>query len=220
MVNIKKEKDALLKKADELEKKAESRLLTQREIDLKQTVKDRLAHLLREEEVKWFQRAKTTKLLMGDRNTEYFHAVANGKRRKTRIYGLEQNEGVIEGEDDHKRYITNYYKGLFGPSKKNIFSMDESRTGDIPQVTDQENERLTADFTEKEVRGAIFQMKHNKALELDGFLAEFNQVFWSLIKHDLMAMFKDFHKGNLPIFSLNFGIISLIPKMKEAKMIQ
>ena len=37
--------------------------------------------------------------------------------------------------------------------------MDESRTGDIPQVTDQENERLTTDFTEKEVRGAIFQMK-------------------------------------------------------------
>ena len=117
----KKRKDALLKKADELEKKAESRLLTQREIDLKQTVKDRLAHLLREEEVKWFQRAKTTKLLMGDRNTEYFHAVANDKRRKARIYRLEQNEGVIEGEDDHKRYITNYYKGLFGPSKKNNF---------------------------------------------------------------------------------------------------
>ena len=58
-------------------------------------------------------------------------------------------------------------------------------------------------------------MKHNKALESDGFPAEFNQVFWSLIKHDLMAMFKDFHKGNLPIFSLNFGIISLIPKMKQ-----
>jgi len=52
--------------------------------------------------------------------------------------------------------------------------MDESRTGDIPQVTDQENERLTADFTEKKVRGAIFQMKHNKALELDGIPAEFN----------------------------------------------
>ena len=94
---------------------------------------------------------------MGDRNTEYFHAVANGKRRKARIYRLEQNEGVIEGEDDHKRYITNYYKGLFGPSKKNNFSMDESRTGDIPQVTDQENERLTADFTEKEVRGLYFK---------------------------------------------------------------
>jgi len=51
----KKEKQELLKKADELDKKAETQLLSQQEIDLKQCVKDRLAHLLREEEIKWFQ---------------------------------------------------------------------------------------------------------------------------------------------------------------------
>ena len=47
--------------------------------------------------------------------------------------------------------------------------MDESRIGDISQVTDQKNELLTADFTEKEVKEAIFQMKHNKAP--DGWLS-------------------------------------------------
>lgn len=35
-----------------------------------------------------------------------------------------------------------------------------------------------------------------------------------------MAMFKDFHDNKLPLFSLNFGILTLIPKLKEAKMIQ
>jgi len=79
---------------------------------------------------------------------------------------------------------------------------------------------LTADFIEKEVRNAIFQMKHNKAPGPDGFPAEFYQVFWSLIKDDLMAMFRDFHSGDLPLFSLNFGIITLIPKQKEVKKIQ
>jgi hypothetical protein len=63
-------------------------------------------------------------------------------------------------------------------------------------------------------------MKHNKAPGLDGFFAEFYQVFWSLIKDDLMAMFRDFHVGNLPLFSLNFGIITLLPKEKEVKKIQ
>jgi len=53
--------------------------------------------LLREEEIKWFQRAKTKDLLEGDNNTKYFHMVANGKRRKTRIFQLEQEGGVIEG---------------------------------------------------------------------------------------------------------------------------
>jgi hypothetical protein len=62
-------------------------------------------------------------------------------------------------------------------------------------------------------------MKHNKAPSPDGFPAEFYQVFWSLLKDDLMAIFKEFHKGDLPPFSLNFGIITLIPKQKEVKMI-
>jgi len=63
-------------------------------------------------------------------------------------------------------------------------------------------------------------MKHNKAPGPDGFPVEFYQVFWSLIKDDLMAMFREFHRGRLPLFNLNFGTISLIPKQKEVKQIQ
>jgi hypothetical protein len=131
----KKEKQELLRKAEELDKMAETQLLSQHEWDLKQCVKERLAQLLREEELRWFQRAKTTKILKGDNNTRYFQMVANGKRRKTRIFRLEQEEGVIEGENQLQEYITKYYKGLFGKPERNNFSLDESMTEDIPQIT-------------------------------------------------------------------------------------
>ena len=32
---------------------------------------------------------------------------------------LEQEEGVIEGDDNLKKYITNYYKKLFDKAKRN-----------------------------------------------------------------------------------------------------
>ena len=35
-----------------------------------------------------------------------------------------------------------------------------------------------------------------------------------------MALFREFHEGNLPLNSLNFGTIILLPKNKEAKAIQ
>jgi hypothetical protein len=35
-----------------------------------------------------------------------------------------------------------------------------------------------------------------------------------------MAMFRDLHAGNLPIFSLNFRIITLLPNEQEARKIQ
>jgi hypothetical protein len=66
---------------------------------------------------------------------------------------------------------------LFGHTEDDYLTLDERVTEDIQQVSPEENEMLTAVFTEKEVKEAIFQMKHNKAPEPDGFPAEFYQIF-------------------------------------------
>ena len=63
-------------------------------------------------------------------------------------------------------------------------------------------------------------MHPNKAPGPDGFPVEFYQQFWETIKDDLVQMFKDLSKGDLPLFSLNFGVITLIPKVQEANIIQ
>jgi len=94
------------------------------------------------------------------------------------------------------------------------------RKRNIPQVSQKENDALISQFTEIEVRDNVFQMEHNKAPGPDGFLVKFYQVFWNLIKDDLMALFMDFHKEELNLYSLNFGIITLIPKIHEATKIQ
>ena len=147
--------------------------MSQQELDLKQSVNERITQLLREEEIKWFQRAKTKDMLEGDNNTKYFHMVANGKRRKTRIFQLEQEGKVIEGQENLKVFITKYYKDLFGSSQRNNFALDESQTNDIPHINEEENKLQIEVFTEKEVREVIFQMKYNKAPGPNGFPAEF-----------------------------------------------
>ena len=63
-------------------------------------------------------------------------------------------------------------------------------------------------------------MDHNKAPGPDGFPAEFYQAFWDLIKDDLIAMFVEFHNEILPLYSLNFGILTLLPKKDNAVQIQ
>jgi len=146
--------------------------------------------------------------------------LANGKHRKTRIFQLEDGHNVIDGDAQLKQHITNYYKSLFGPSENSFIQLDEHYVHDIPQVSELENEYLTDAFSESEVRTAVFQMEHNKAPGPDGFPPEFYQVFWDLLKDDLMAMFMEFHEGTLPLNSLNFGTIILLPKKKDAKVIQ
>ena len=51
---------------------------------------------------------------------------------------------------------------------------------DVPQVSQEENDVLISEFTETEVKDAVFQMEHNKAPGPDGFPVEFYQVLWNL----------------------------------------
>jgi DNA primase len=191
VVNIKKKK-SILNTLDELDKKAENSPLAPNEIDLKQYLNNRLAELLREEEIKWYQRDK--------RN--YWRVIPTPDR-------------IIEGDAALKQHITTYYKDLSGPSE-NMISLDESREDDIPQVSELENEFLV----QPSLPRAVIQMDHNKASGSDGFPAEFYQACWDIIKKDLMALFMDFLKCNLPLYSLNFGTLILMPKCREAITIQ
>jgi hypothetical protein len=70
------------------------------------------------------------------------------------------------------------------------------------------------------VQEVIFDMEHNKTPSPYGFPAEFYHKFWNTIKGDLMQMFHDLYTGDLSLFSLNFGVITLIPKVQEANVIQ
>jgi hypothetical protein len=79
------------------------------------------------------------------------------------------------GEENLNVYITEYYKKLFGIPVPNNFSIVEENNQDIPPLSPAENGLLTTDFMEKEVFAAIYQMEHNKAPGLEGFLAEFYQ---------------------------------------------
>jgi hypothetical protein len=120
--------------------------------------------------------------LEGDANTRFFHLVANGKHRKQRIFKLEDDQGVVVGDDCLKIHITNYYKNLFGQPEASGTSLLEDQIMDIPQILQEENEFLIGPFTESELRNAVFQMEHNKAPGPNGFPAEFYQVFWGSSK--------------------------------------
>jgi hypothetical protein len=101
-----------------------------------------------------------------------------------------------------------------------MISLYESQIDDIPQVSELENEMVVQPFSEEEVQKIVFQMDHNKTSGRDGFPVELYQACWDIIKNEFMALFMDFHLGYLPLYSLNFGTIILIPKCREAITIQ
>jgi hypothetical protein len=48
----------------------------------------------------------------------------------------------------------------------------------------------------------------------------FYRAFWPELKHIFLEMFQALHRGELNLHRLNYGMISLIPKSKEANNIR
>ena len=76
---------------------AETRTLSDGERETLESARDDLIKLPREEELKFYQRAKANDVLLGHNNTRYFQMVANGKHRKKRIFSLEHEGGKLKG---------------------------------------------------------------------------------------------------------------------------
>ena len=176
-----------------------------------------LNKILREEEIKWYQRSKERDIKEGDSNTKYFMIKASGRKRKSKIFRLIQDEGIIQGDDNLLKYATNFYKDLFGhvdlPPISLCIPLDDV-------LSEEDKVELSCKFTMDEVKNALFSMKRNSAAGPDGFPAEFFQFFWNLICNDLLRLFHDFYEGKINISRLNYGVVTLLAKGQGADRIQ
>ena len=66
------------------------------------------------EEEYWRQRSRVNWLLKGDANTAFFHAIANGRRRKCAIARLVSDQGIITEPRDIQEHIYGFYRVLLG----------------------------------------------------------------------------------------------------------
>jgi hypothetical protein len=82
----------------DLEKREEEGSLTAFMLRKKNFIQTELWRILEEEEIYWHKRSNQNWLLKGDNNTEYFHRVANGKKRKNMIFQIERGEELLQSE--------------------------------------------------------------------------------------------------------------------------
>ena len=74
------------------------------------------------------------------------------------------------------------------------------------------NAILLQAFSEEEVKNALFQMPHSKALGPDGMSALFFQKYWHLIGNDITKAIMDYISSRRKLKSVNFTHFVLIPK--------
>jgi hypothetical protein len=88
------------------------------------------------------------------------------------------------------------------------------------RVFPQENDDLMRSFTSEELDFVLKDTKTDTAPGLDGLPVMFYKKFWPLLKRTVLQILNGFSLGMVDITRLNFGILSLIPKVSGADNIK
>lgn len=175
-------------------------------------IKGEIELLLEHEDLWWKQQAKQNWYKGGDRNTYYFHAWANQRRRTNRIHKVQDTAGQVwQNPNEIPQVFTDYYRDLF--TTGGVQEHDCCLEGMGSRVTSNMNLALTRDFMEKEVEEALAHMQPLKSPGPDGFSAGFYQQSWTVVRAEVCKTVLDFlNYGNFDS-SLNNTHIALIPKV-------
>jgi hypothetical protein len=173
------------------------------------------------EEEYWRQRSRVQWTVQGDSCTKYFHAIANGRCRKCLIPRLITDQGEVDEQKALMEHIYGFYQGLMGAKgKPPRFALAHNLWDPKSQISEGENRELELKFTSAELVEVLASMKLDLAPGPDGFPVLFFKRFHEILRGPILQILNDFTLGRVDISRLNYGIISLIPKVKGADSIK
>ena len=111
-------KSDLMLEFDILDTFSEHNQLSDFEKERMSQIKKDLDRILKNEEIKAWQRSRDRIIKEGDRNTSYFHAIANQRRRKKKIVVLDGPCGPVESNSEMLKVASDFYKNLFAREEK------------------------------------------------------------------------------------------------------
>jgi hypothetical protein len=118
-------------------------------------------------------------------------------------------------------HVYQFYQGLMGSvGETRVFFLSAGQWEEHQRISDEENGLLELTFTPNELDEVLHSMKVDSAPGPDGLPVIFFKRFWGILKGPILSLLNDFTLGRVDIARLNFGIISLIRKVKGADNIK
>ncbi|XP_051221392.1 uncharacterized protein [Lolium perenne] len=214
-------KENLLLQVTQLDRVADDTGLDEEGWALRYHLEDQLSALDRADEEYWRQRSRVQWTLKGDSCTAYFHAIANGRRRKCSIPRLSTDHGEIHEQRELMEHIYLFYQGLMGSEgETRRFALGPHLWDGNHKVSPEENHDLELTFTAEELDEVLAGMKQDSAPGPDGLPVLFFKKFWGTLRGPILQILNDFSLGRVDVARLNYGIITLIPKVKGAENIR
>ena len=196
---------------DEVEKGKE---LSMAEAEEREKARDNYKEWVDMEEVSWRQKSREIWLKEGDRNTGFFHRMANSHRRRNCISSIRINGRNLTKEGEVKEGLVCAFQSLLSaPINWNLSFPDLN----FKVIGEDQAAKLEEMFTEEEILAAVSGLNVDKAPGPDGFPLAFWSFSWDFVKEEVMGFFKEFFQNDQFVKSLNATFLVLVPKGRSVE---
>ena len=161
------------------------------------------------EEIFWRQKLRETWLKEGDRNTGFFHRMANDHRRRNCLYNICINGRKLDKEEDIKEGLVDSFQNLLSDPGGWCPPLPDLN---INRIGIEEAASLEESLSEEEIWTTISGLNRDKAPGPDGFPLAFWSFSWDFVKYEVIGFFKEFHDNAKFVKNLNTTFLVLIPK--------
>jgi hypothetical protein len=162
------------------------------------------------------QKSRITWLKKWAASTEFFHIMANVKRRKIYIHSLQTNEGLVVSQTQKHAAIFNHFKLHIGTYFPRDCSLNFLELGWEPRHLS----HLDLPFTEDEVKKVIMKAPKEKAPGPNGCIFIFFSSCWEILREDLCIVVHHFyHMNQQELNYLNHAFVVLVPKKHDPQFV-
>lgn len=114
---------------------------------------------------------------------------------------------------DVKAEVFTHFQAHFNSSqfRRPFFSLDRFHR----KLGDPENALLILEFTEEEIKQAVWSIDSNGSPGPDGFTFGFYKSNWDVVKEDILLMMREFHSNGKLVKGFNSSFICLILKTEN-----
>uniref|UniRef100_A0A803PQL5 Reverse transcriptase domain-containing protein n=1 Tax=Cannabis sativa TaxID=3483 RepID=A0A803PQL5_CANSA len=134
------------------------------------------------------QKTKLAWVKDGDINSALFHSSIRDRRRQNNVFSIINTAGIrVDEPKEVAGAFVEFYKLLLGSQMENRIPVNKRIVEQGPRVTQQQADFLVANYTDEEVKQAVFSIPGIKAPGPDGFSSFFYQDNWDLVgREDLI----------------------------------
>ena len=163
------------------------------------------------EETSWRQKSREIWLREGDKNTKYFHKMANARARRNFLSKIRVNEVSLSSIHEIKEGVCRAYQSLLSESgdwRPSINGLNFKVLGEGLASS------LEVMFSEEEIFAALSSCCGDKAPGPDDFTMTFWLFCWDVVKPDILGLFREFYLHGTFQRSLNSTFLVLVPNKK------